>query len=117
MVGVSQGVLAYRLGSLFSKIGPAMCNILWQGCILILYTQYSTSRQADFSPNINGLDIVAQGCLTGHFMPYQECLVELVKDLVIGYIQDINRINLLTLPMTDDLSNSNASVVDPGLLK
>lgn len=73
MVGVSQGVLAYRLGSLFSKTGPAMSNILWQGCILILYTQYSTSRQADFSPNINGLDIVAQGCLTGHFMPYQEC--------------------------------------------
>ena len=40
-----------------------------------------------------------------------------MKDLVIGYIQDINHINLLTLPMTGDPSNPNAFVLDPGLLK
>lgn len=58
MVGVNQGVLASRLSSLFSKIGPAMGNISWKGCILILFIQYPTSRNVDFSPNINGLDIV-----------------------------------------------------------
>lgn len=35
---------------------------------------------------------------------------ELGKILVIDYVQDHNCINLLTLPMTDDPSNWNASV-------
>ena len=46
-------------------------------------------------------------------MPLSDiALSDLVKNLVIiDYIQDRNCINLRTLPMTDDPSNSNASVL------
>lgn len=78
--------------------------------------------QVEFSPNIIRLDISGPGLpnmsfydlpgvISVHELAEDQYLVELVKNLVIDYIQDSNCINLLTLPMTDDPSNSNASVL------
>lgn len=78
--------------------------------------------QVEFSPNIVRLDISGPGLpnmsfydlpgvISVHELAEDQYLVELVKNLVIDYIQDHNCINLLTLPMTDDPSNSNASVL------
>lgn len=78
--------------------------------------------QVEFSPNIIRLDISGPGLpsmsfydlpgvISVHELAEDQYLVELVKNLVMDYIQDRNCINLLTLPMTDDPSNSNASVL------
>lgn len=78
--------------------------------------------QVEFSPNIIRLDISGPGLpnmsfydlpgvISVHELAEDQYLVDLVKNLVIDYIQDHNCINLLTLPMTDDPSNSNASVL------
>ena len=81
-----------------------------------------TAIQVEFSPNVIRLDISGPALpnmsfydLPGIISVYEsvddQYLVELVKNLVMGYIQDENCINILTLPMTDDPSNSNASVL------
>lgn len=78
--------------------------------------------QVEFSPNIIRLDISGPGLpnmsfydlpgvISVHELAEDQYLVDLVKNLVMDYIQDHNCINLLTLPMTDDPSNSNASVL------
>lgn len=78
--------------------------------------------QVEFSPNIIRLDISGPGLpnmsfydlpgvISVHELVEDQYLVDLVKNLVMDYIQDPNCINLLTLPMTDDPSNSNASVL------
>lgn len=79
-------------------------------------------NQVEFSPNIIRLDISGPGLpnmsfydlpgvISVHELAEDQYLVDLVKNLVMDYIQDHNCINLLTLPMTDDPSNSNASVL------
>lgn len=78
--------------------------------------------QVEFSPNIIRLDISGPGLpnmsfydlpgvISVHELAEDQYLVDLVKNLVMDYIQDHNCINLLTLTMTDDPSNSNASVL------
>lgn len=78
--------------------------------------------QVEFSPNIIRLDISGPGLpnmsfydlpgvISVHELAHDQYLVDLVKKLVVDYIQDHNCINLLTIPMTDDPSNSNASVL------
>lgn len=82
----------------------------------------SNVAQVEISPNITRLDISGPklpnlsfynlpGLISMHELAEDQCLVEPVKNSVIDHIQDSNCINLLALLMTDDSSNSNATVL------
>jgi len=90
------------------------------------YMPHSTSfkddrtTQVKFSPNVVRIDIAGPGLpnLSFYDLPgvinvsdveSEEYLVHLVRNLVKEYIKADNCINLLALPMTDDLANSSAS--------
>ncbi|KAI9773011.1 MAG: hypothetical protein M1835_006215 [Candelina submexicana] len=78
----------------------------------------SPSFQVKFSPNVVRLDIAGPGLPNLSFFDLpgvinaadskERYLVDLVAKLVKEYIRADNCINLLTLPMTDDVENSTA---------
>ncbi|KAL1966975.1 hypothetical protein VTN77DRAFT_3719 [Rasamsonia byssochlamydoides] len=81
---------------------------------------YSKDTQVKFSPNVIRLDISAPGFpnLSFYDLPgvisqaefdEERYLVTLVENLVKEYISQENCIVLLTLPMTDDATNSSAA--------
>ena len=76
--------------------------------------------QVKFSPNVIRLDICGLGLPNLSFtdlpgvinvsdVPEEAYLVDLVKNLVKGYVEAEDCINLLAIPMTDDPANSTAS--------
>lgn len=79
----------------------------------------SESQQVKFSPNVIRLDISGPelpnlsfydlpGVINNADVVEEAYLVKLVKNLVKEYISSHNSINLLALPMTDDVANSSA---------
>ena len=78
------------------------------------------SNQVKFSPNVIRLDICGDGLPNLSFtdlpgvinvsdVPEEAYLVDLVRNLVKGYVEAEDCINLLAIPMSDDPANSTAS--------
>ncbi|KAE8351641.1 P-loop containing nucleoside triphosphate hydrolase protein [Aspergillus coremiiformis] len=80
----------------------------------------STQSQVKFSPNVVRLDISAAdfpnlsfydlpGVISQAELDEEKYLIQLIENLVKEYISQQNCIILLTLPMTDDATNSSAA--------
>lgn len=83
-------------------------------------SRLAENYQVKFSPNVIRLDICGRGLPNLSFtdlpgvinvsdVPEETYLVELVKNLVKGYVKYEDCINILALPMSDDPANSTAS--------